>query len=197
MASYSLKELKEKSTEEMIDISNAKWDFSKEEKFAIKWLEKNGYSGRIIKQYVSKTIFEITKDGITDKFELPQGIVFKNIKGYMEQYRQNWDLLCELHRLKGEAKQRSVDNMTIAEAQSIPKGMDFEEYEKLLNDKQKLEKQIAKASDTIQSEIDSLEVLADEVGSERYNKHLQTKQKAEAKRENAQEKLQTIMERIR
>lgn len=82
--------------------------------------------------------------------------------------------------------------MTIAEALSIPKGMDFEEYEKLLNDKQKLEKQIAKASDTIQSEVDSLEVLFDEVGSERYNKHLQSKQKAEAKREKAQAKLQTI-----
>ena len=86
--------------------------------------------------------------------------------------------------------------MTIAEALSIPKGMDFEEYEKLLNDKQKLEKQIAKASDTIQSEVDSLEVLSDEVGSERYNKHLQSKQKAEAKKEKAQAKLQTIIEII-
>lgn len=90
----------------MIDISNARWDFSKEEKFAIKWFEENGYSGRIIKQYISKTIFEITKDGITDKFELPQGIVIKNIKGYMEQYRQNWDLLCELHRLRSETEKQ-------------------------------------------------------------------------------------------
>ena len=88
----------------MIDISNAKWDFSKEEKFAIKWFEENGYNGRIIKQYISKTIFEITKDGITDKFELPQGIVFKNIKGYMEQYRKNWEMLCELYRLRSEAE---------------------------------------------------------------------------------------------
>ena len=86
----------------MIDTSNAKWDFSKEEKFAIKWFEENGYSGKIIKQCISKTIFEISKDGITDKFELPQGILFKNIKGYMEQYRQNWNLLCKLHRLREE-----------------------------------------------------------------------------------------------
>lgn len=86
--------------------------------------------------------------------------------------------------------------MTIAEALSIPKGMDFEEYGKLLNDKQKLEKQIAKASKDIDFEVDSLEVLSDEVGSERYNKHLQNKQKAEVKREKAQAKLQAIMERI-
>lgn len=86
--------------------------------------------------------------------------------------------------------------MTIAEALSIPKGMNFEEYEKLLNDKQKLEKQISKASMEIDFEVDSLEVLSDEVGSERYNKHLLNKQKMEAKREKAQAKLQAIKERI-
>ena len=88
----------------MIDISNAKWDFSKEEKYVIKWFEENGYEGKIIRQYVSKTIFEITKDGITEKFELPQGIVFKNIQGYMEQYRQNWKMLCTLQKLRKEVE---------------------------------------------------------------------------------------------
>ena len=86
--------------------------------------------------------------------------------------------------------------MTLTEALSIPKGMDFEEYEKLLKDKQKLKKQIAKASSEIDFEVEGLEVLSDEVGSERYNKHLQNKQKAEAKREKAQTKLQAITERI-
>ena len=84
--------------------------------------------------------------------------------------------------------------MTLEEALSIPKGMDFKEYEKLLNDKKKLVRQINKASADIDFENDSLEVLADEVGSDRYNKHLQNKQKAEAKREKAQAKLKAIME---
>ena len=90
----------------MIDISNAKWDFSKEEKFAIQWFNDNGYDGKIIKQYISKTIFEISKDGITEKFELPQGIVFKNIKGYMKQFKKNWEMLCELHGLREEVKSK-------------------------------------------------------------------------------------------
>ena len=88
----------------MIDISNVKYDFSKEEEYAIKWFNDNGFDGKIIKQYVSKTIFEISKDGMTNKFELPQGIAFKNIKGYMEQYRQNWNLLCELQILREKIK---------------------------------------------------------------------------------------------
>lgn len=86
--------------------------------------------------------------------------------------------------------------MTLAEALSIPKGMTFEEYEKLLKDKKKLENQIRKTSDTIDSEELSLDILSDEVGSERYNKHLEIKQKAEAKMEKAITKLKTISERI-
>ena len=84
----------------MIDTSNAKWDFSKEEKYVINWFNKNGFSGKIVKQYVSKTIFEITKDDISDKFELPQGIVFKNIKAYMEQFMKNWNMYCQLYELR-------------------------------------------------------------------------------------------------
>lgn len=88
----------------MIDISNVKYDFSKREEYAIKWFNDNGFDGKIMKQYISKTVFEISKDGVTDKFELPQGIV--NIKGYMEQYKHNWKMICELQSLREEAKQK-------------------------------------------------------------------------------------------
>lgn len=84
----------------MIDTTNTKWDLSKEEKTAIKWLDDNGYNGKILKQYVSKTVFEISKDGITDNFELPQGIDSKQIKNYMEQFQKNWNTLCELKKLR-------------------------------------------------------------------------------------------------
>lgn len=87
-----------------MDISNAKYDFSKEEKYVINWFNENGFDGKIIKQYVSKTVFEITKDGISDKFELPQGIVFKNIKAYMEQFMKNWEMYCELCKLRKNDK---------------------------------------------------------------------------------------------
>jgi hypothetical protein len=84
----------------MIDISDAKYDFSKEEKYVIRWFNENGFTGKIIKQYVSKTVFEISRDGFSDKFELPQGITFTNIKGYMSQFVNNWKMFCELQELK-------------------------------------------------------------------------------------------------
>jgi hypothetical protein len=86
----------------MIDLRLAKNDFSKNEKYVIKWLNDNQFEGKIVKQYVSKTIFEIEKDGIVDKFELPRGI--ENISAYMKQYKKNWNMLCELHKLNNLLK---------------------------------------------------------------------------------------------
>ena len=93
----------------MINISNAKWDFSKEEKYVIDWFNKNGFDGKMVKQYISKTVFEISKDGISDKFELPQGIVFKNIKAYMEQFMKNWDMYCELCELRKHTEEEDME----------------------------------------------------------------------------------------
>ena len=83
----------------MVDTSKAKWELSKEEKYAIEWFNENGFDGEIEKQFVSKTQFSITKDGIQDKFELPQGIKV-NMKKFMEQFEVNWDMLCKLKQLE-------------------------------------------------------------------------------------------------
>lgn len=86
--------------------------------------------------------------------------------------------------------------MTMTEMLAMPKGMKFEEYEKLLNDKEKFQRQIRKASDTIFDEEESLDILADEVGSDRYDKHLTNKQRAEVKREKARAKLEQIEKKL-
>lgn len=86
--------------------------------------------------------------------------------------------------------------MTLEELLAMPVGIDLNEYQNLLKEKKRLEKQIAKASNEIYNEEDSLEILADEVGSERYNKHLTMKQKAEIKMEKAQAKLKLLMEKL-
>ena len=104
----------------MIDITNAKWDLSKEEKSVIKWLDDNEYNGKILKQYVSKTVFEISKDGITDNFELPQGIDFKQIKSYMEQFQKNWNMLCELKKLRQMKNQVNNKNLLLSFCCPVP-----------------------------------------------------------------------------
>lgn len=59
---------------------------SKVERFVERWFTDNGYKYHVIKQYVSKTVYEWTKDGITDKFEVPYDVT--NPKAYMKLCRQ-------------------------------------------------------------------------------------------------------------
>lgn len=90
----------------MIDTSKAKWDFSKQEKYAIDWFNTHGFDGIIERQYVSKLFFSITKDGITDRFELHQDISLKNMPKYMERFSENWNILCELQQLRKLTSQK-------------------------------------------------------------------------------------------
>lgn len=87
----------------MVDTSRAKWDLSKEELYAVQWFNENGFSGELVKQHLSKTYFSISKNGVEDRFELPQGYKDMNIRAYMAQYEKAFSLLCELQRLRAEA----------------------------------------------------------------------------------------------
>ena len=92
----------------MIDTTKAKWDLSKPEQIAIQWFTENGFVGQIKKQYVSKTVFIITKDGIVDTFALPQSVTPKTINDFMEQYRKQFDIL-KLINQKEQKQMKSLD----------------------------------------------------------------------------------------
>ena len=69
--------------------------------------------------------------------------------------------------------------MTLTELLSMPKGITVEEYERLLKQKENLYRRISGLTEKILTEEDSIFVLSDEVGSDRYNKHVEAKKKFE------------------
>ena len=83
----------------MIDTSKAKWEFSKESKYIFDWLEKNGFDAVLEKQHISKMKVTVSKNGVTHRAEFICGLHF-DVKTYMEQYGEMFDLLCELHKLR-------------------------------------------------------------------------------------------------
>lgn len=78
----------------MLDLSNQKWEFNKEEKRAIEWLVENGFDVVLKKQFISKIVLEVSKNGVSDIFNIPKGIT--NIKGYMELENKKFELKCKL-----------------------------------------------------------------------------------------------------
>lgn len=86
--------------------------------------------------------------------------------------------------------------MTFEEFLSIPNGMDFVEYEKILKKKKRIEKRLYKVSEMIEGEECSLDVLSDEIGSKRYSRHLEEKQKLEVKQKKLLEELKLLKAKL-
>lgn len=84
----------------MKNLDKHEWEFDKGEKYAIKWFEDRGFDVTIKRRYISKTIFEVTKDGVTDNFQLPQGLSSVDYKQVMEAYGKSFDTLKELVELR-------------------------------------------------------------------------------------------------
>ena len=62
--------------------------------------------------------------------------------------------------------------MTMTEFLGMPNGISLDEYEFIIDKKHRLERQIVRAVNSIYDAEDSLEVLSEDVGSNRYNKYL-------------------------
>ena len=87
--------------------------------------------------------------------------------------------------------------MTLTELLSMPKGVTVEEYERLLKQKENLYRRISGLTEKILTEEDSIFVLSDEVGSDRYNKHVEAKKKFEDKRTKLLQELDNLETIIR
>lgn len=93
-------------------------------------------------------------------------------------------------------KKIEEDKMTLEEFLSIPNGMDFVEYEEVLKKKKRIEKRLYKVSEMIEGEECSLDVLSDEIGSERYSRHFEEKQKLEVKQKKLLEELKLLKAKL-
>lgn len=77
-----------------------KKEFTKNEKYATKFLEKNGFEFEILRQYNSKTKFKVKKDGMEYIFELLAGV--EDIKKYMSMFLFTHNQKVEIKNLKKE-----------------------------------------------------------------------------------------------
>ena len=82
--------------------------------------------------------------------------------------------------------------MTLSELLALPKGMTPEQYQLLLNEKQQLMKRISKENEKIDFAVDALNLLSDEEGSERYQKHEAIIKKAQRAIQRAKERIAEI-----
>lgn len=78
----------------MIDLKVRVWELHPREEKAIRWLDEHGYNVVLLKQYLSKLVFEVSKNGVTEKFEFPKGVT--DVDGYMELFEKSFEIASKL-----------------------------------------------------------------------------------------------------
>lgn len=85
----------------MIDLKMQVWDLHPREEAAIKWLDEHGYNVVLKKQYLSKLVFDVSKNGVTEIFEFPKDVT--DVGGYMKLFEKSFKLATEIAKKeKGE-----------------------------------------------------------------------------------------------
>ena len=71
---------------------------NRNEKYAEKWFDKNGFEWECVKQYNSKTVYRLSKDGLTYEWELPFGVT--EMGKYMKLCGESHKMAVELRGLR-------------------------------------------------------------------------------------------------
>lgn len=76
---------------------------NRNERYAEYYFSMHGFEWKCLKQYMSKTVYELSKDGLTYKWELPFGVT--DMKSYMElACRENHFLRLKIASLEDAKK---------------------------------------------------------------------------------------------
>ena len=49
------------------------WESSKDEKYAERWWTQHGYDWKLMKRFISKSVYAVTKGDLTVNYEIPNG----------------------------------------------------------------------------------------------------------------------------
>ena len=80
----------------MIDLKVRVWEFHPREEKAIRWLDEHGYDVVLLKQYLSKLVFEVSKNGVTEKFEFPKSVT--DVDGYMVLFEKDFEMATKIKK---------------------------------------------------------------------------------------------------
>lgn len=87
--------------------SNLEWEASPAERYAEKYWRENGFEVKLVKRYQSKSVYEVSRDGLTRKEEIPDTV--RRFGEYMKQFQKGWDMAVEIERLKRQLREQKEE----------------------------------------------------------------------------------------
>lgn len=84
--------------------SNLEWEASPAEKYAEKYWLEHGFTTKLLKRYQTKSVYEVSRDGLTRKEEIPDTV--RRFGEYMKQFQKSWDMAVEVERLRRQLREQ-------------------------------------------------------------------------------------------
>lgn len=78
--------------------SNLNWEARPIEKYAENWWREHGFDAKLIKRYIHKSVYEVSKLGLFMEHEIPDTVT--DFEAYMELFEQSWDIFVKLQLLR-------------------------------------------------------------------------------------------------
>ena len=69
------------------------------EKYVERYLKQKGFKVTLVKQWNSKTVYDVEKDGVKERLEIPVSVVEK--KKYMDMVNNSFEMKREVMKMKG------------------------------------------------------------------------------------------------
>lgn len=69
------------------------------EKYVERYLKQKGFKVTLVKQWNSKTVYDVEKDGIKERLEIPVSVVEK--KKYIDMVNNSFEMKREAMKMKG------------------------------------------------------------------------------------------------
>lgn len=69
------------------------------EKYVERYLKQKGFKVTLVKQWNSKTVYDVEKDGVKERLEIPVSVVEK--KKYMDMVNNSFEMKREAMKMKG------------------------------------------------------------------------------------------------
>ena len=69
------------------------------EKYVERYLKQKGFKVTLVKQWNSKTVYDVEKDGTKERLEIPVSVVEK--KKYMDMVNNSFEMKREIMKMKG------------------------------------------------------------------------------------------------
>jgi hypothetical protein len=88
-------------------VGNLNWESSRDEQYVENYWTEHEYTWKLTKRFVSKSVYEVSKDGYIIEYEVPS-VERMNPEQFVKNFEQYWILSVQYQKVLKQAKEAGI-----------------------------------------------------------------------------------------